>query len=171
MTRTQIQLAVAVLLLLAAIGGCVFWYMRVDALKEEVTQLRTKRVETEAQSARIAEAKSALATLAESEARIERYFVPQGDVVPFLETVGQTGDTLGSTVEVVSVTAEPGEGDRGRLRLALRITGSFAAVMRTVGALEYGPFDSRLMTITLDGGGEGQWSASATYAIGTYKTP
>lgn len=168
MKPVHVHLAIAGAFVAFAVAAHVFWFMRIESLTVEAEQLSATRAETERAALRIEDAKNALGTLAESEARILDYFVPESDVVPFLEEIGATGDSLGSAVEVVGVSADAGEGGRGHMTLSLRITGGFGSVMRTIGALEFGPFDSKLISVSLDGGEE-RWTASAVYSIGTRK--
>lgn len=168
MKPVYMHLIIAGVFVALAIAAHVFWFLRIEALGVEADQLLAQRAETERAASRINDAKNALGTLVESEERIKNYFIPESDVVPFLEEIGNTGEGLGSRVEVVGVTADPGEGGRGRMTLSLRIVGGFGSVMRTIGALEFGPFDSRLVSVSLDGGADG-WTASAIYSVGTRK--
>ncbi len=169
----QFSLAVAVLVgVLAAYGA---WYVVVGQASATSAALATE-IETKTQeSARVASAREALATLATDEASIQAYFIRQEDIVSFLERLESSGSSLGSVVEVVSVGAEPG-GERPHIRLSLKITGSFDAVMRTLGAIEYGPYDSAVTSVTLDtlpaeNGPSGRWTAAATLTLGTRTTP
>ena len=171
---TLIQLVFALLLLLGVLGTYAFWYasvgsssVRAAALSEEI---RTKGQD----SARVAAAKVALEALSEDEAAMRAYLVRQEDIVPFLSRLEETGTSLGSNIEVVSVAAENTE-TRSHIRLSLKISGSFDAVLRTLGAIEYGPYDSALQALTFDtipGGTEGAavWTAAATFTLGT-QTP
>lgn len=169
----QFSLAVAVLVgVLAAYGA---WYVVVGQASATSAALATE-IETKTQeSARVASAREALATLATDEASIQAYFIRQEDIVSFLERLESSGSSLGSVVEVVSVGAES-EGERPHIRLSLKITGSFDAVMRTLGAIEYGPYDSAVTSVTLDtlpaeNGPSGRWTAAATLTLGTRTTP
>ena len=172
-TRTLIQLAVAVLLLMGAVGAYLAWYSTVERLSESATALSTQIQEKGQDSARIQGARDALESLVADEEAMRAYLVQQADIVSFLTAIEDTGTGLGSSVEVVSVSAEP-NGEASRILLALRITGSFDAVLRTVGAIEYGPYDSSVESVTLDtvpGETAGMWTAAASFSIGTQAPP
>jgi hypothetical protein len=88
-----------------------------------------------------------------------------------------TGTYLKSNVQVVSVSATPGT-PTGVLDLSLKIDGTFDSVARTLGAIEYGPYDITITSLTFDTNPssvtattEPQWSAAATYTVGTINTP
>lgn len=164
-----IQLIVAGLLLAGSIGAYFFCYSLVERTSTEANVL-AKDIRTKSQdSARIAVAKATLASLADDEASVQEYLVPTNEIVPFLESLEQTGKGFGAKVEVVSVSADRGEG-QGRLALSLRITGPFDSVLRTLGAIEYGAYDSALTSLAFDttsGDLVPEWNAAVTLNIGT----
>jgi hypothetical protein len=163
-----IHLIVAGALALSAAGAYAAWFLTLRGTVANADALSAEIARIEREDAAIASAKDIAATLEADEAALEAYFVSEDGIVPFLEELERTGDELGSAVEVVSVA--PGSGtDAGRVTLAMRISGSFAAVMRTIGAFEYGPHDLRIGLLSLDerGGDDGSsWSASATFSAG-----
>ncbi|MBU2103516.1 hypothetical protein KKD95_00690, partial [Patescibacteria group bacterium] len=81
------------------------------------------------------------------------------------------GKGLGATVSVASVSAETTT-TRPHLKLSLKITGSFDSVLRTLGAIEYGPYDSQLLTTTFDTPKvsdptlDAEWTATTAFVIG-----
>ena len=166
-----IQVGIAGAVLLIALVAYVFWYMTVSGMGKEVATLEVEIQSRANESERINDARTALSLLATSEARLRSYFINTEEVVIFLERITATGRALGADVEVVNVQAETQTETRGQMALSLYITGSFDAVMRTVGAIEFGPFDSSLTDITIDKKPKSQnqpdmWVATATYAIG-----
>jgi len=166
-----IQLAVALMLLAGVIGVYVFWYASVGKSSVEAATL-SEAIRTKSQdSARVAAAKVALESLSEDEAAMRAYLVREQDIVPFLGTLEQTGTSLGANVEVVSVSTERKD-NRSQIQLSLKITGSFDAVLRTLGAIEYGPYDSAIQSVTFDtvpaeAGAAASWTAVATFTLGT----
>lgn len=164
-----IQLGLALIVFAAALSVYSFWYSLVGKASVEAAAL-SEEIRTKSQdSARVAAAKVALESLAEDEAAMRAYLVREQDIVPFLGTLEDTGASLGAGVEVVSVSAEP-KGERSQLQLSLKITGSFDAVLRTIGAIEYGPYDSAIQSVTFDTvptEGSATWTAAATFTLGT----
>lgn len=174
MTKTPlIHFVVAVGVLALAAGGYGLWYATVSSVSAEATSLELQVDEKSRTATRLIAAKAALSSLEADEASLRRYFVSTEDIVPFLSGLERTGRELGAEVEVASVGNDPSSVERKRLVVALKISGSFEAVMRTLGAIEYGPYDSRATSVTLDTplspaeGERKQWEATATFVIGT----
>ena len=169
-----IQFIVALLVLFGVLGAYAFWYHSVGKASAQAAQLASEiRTKTE-DSARVESAREALASLAEDEASIQGYLIRQQDIVTFLEGLESSGTTLGATVEVVSVSAETKK-TPAHIALSLKISGSFDAVLRTLGSIEYGPYDSSVTGLTLDTvigeDGTATWNAATTLTIGTRTTP
>ncbi len=164
MKKPLIHLVIAFVVLAVAATGYVFWYARVTALEQETAELATKAAQAERAAADIASARSALSKLVADEAFFGSYFVSTSTVVSYLENLETNGDQLGSLVEVVSVTPV----GSARLSISFRATGSFASVMRTLGAIEFGPYDASMMNLTLDtnAGSEGKWMATGVVSVG-----
>lgn len=164
---------IGALILLALVGTLnFFWYGMVNA---ETAQASTLAGEIKAKaddSTRAAEAKAELAALASDQASMQQYFVSTNDVVPFLQELQTTGSYLGSNVQIASVSATPGT-PYGQLTLSLGIVGSFNSVMRTLGSIEYGPYDTAISTLSFDAPVDGsassspQWTANAVFTVGT----
>ncbi len=167
-----IQLALAVLLIGVLGAGYAFWYLSVERLSDSARGLGQDIQEKTEDASRIRAAQAELATLAASEAEVGQYFVSTGNIVGFLEELQKTGAGLGAKVEVVSVASDDSTSP-GHLTLALKITGSFDAVLRTLGAMEYGPYDSALQSLTFDtpagSATSDGWTAAAVFIVGTQK--
>lgn len=147
------------------------WYARVGSESANAVALTGKIEEAKQAGVRTQEAKKQLENAASDEAAIRGYFVNTADVVPFLESLQSTGSRFGAKVEVVSVSSDAAK-PHARLLLSLRITGPFDSVERTLGAVEYEPYDTVVQTLTLDtpkeqGGSAAQWTAAVTMSVGT----
>ena len=166
---------VAAFVLIIAFSLYGVWYTAVSKKSAEAATL-AQQIQTQHQdSARAQAAKDQLGKLSTEESLVSGYYVSTSDAVPFLESLQSTGKSLGSTVQVVSVSADPGK-PHSHLNLSLSITGPFDAVVRTLGAFEYAPYDAALQNLTLDtpqtgGGKAAQWTAAATFIIGTADAP
>lgn len=170
MTKSVTHIVIAAVLLLASIAGYAFWYMTVESVRASVTEAVTDIDAKKAEVARIQEARSALQTLSQNEERIKAYFISKDDVGSFLEMVSGVGDELGAHIEIVSVTEESTATPHPRVSLSLSVEGTFDAVMRTIGALEYGPYDVEVRNLSLSKGGTAEtsetWTAVGTYSFG-----
>jgi hypothetical protein len=172
MTRSLIPLAFACAALLAS-AGAYAWCYRTAAKESAVSAaLSTRILEQSQEATRVKAAKEALASLATDESSVNQYFVKESDIVPFLGSLEKTGKDLGAAVEVASVSAEDGPGGR-RIVLALKISGSFDSVLRTLGSIEYGPYMSGVQNLVLESvpgeGGSSLWEATGSFTIGSQK--
>jgi hypothetical protein len=165
----RLTVAVSTLVLVGAVYG--WWYARVVGYADKAAALTSEMAQVRLDADRAREARTQLASIAGDEATIRGHFVAASDIVGFLETLEKTGSSLGSQVEVVSVGEE--NGARPTLALSLRISGGFDAVVRTLGAIEYAPYDVELTRMALNAGGGGeagtQWVAEVQLQVGTQK--
>lgn len=168
-----IHFLLSVVIALIALGVYAFWFMKLTDARTEAKESQAAVIAIEHEDAAIAAAEGALAALSADEAAVEGYVLSQDHIVGFLEELEHSGDRLNSSVEVVSVS--PGaEGGDGRLTVSLRIEGSFASVMRTLGSIEYAQRDIRLSSLTLDTASSDAgavWGAAASFSVATQPTP
>lgn len=162
--RSLTHLIIAFVVLAVAAGAYGFWYYQVQGAAARAATLEAEIAATIERSVMAAEAGDTLAELAIDEAVIESYRIRLDDIVAFLETVEGTGRGLGTSVEVVTVADKPGTD--GRIALTVRILGSFDGVLRTLGAVEYGPYDSRITNLTFDTPADSNaWTAVAALSV------
>lgn len=135
--------AVAVVL-----SGYVFWYSTITAKSIAVAFLQSQITATTGTASRAASARAALASISDDEATIRSYFVPETGVVSFIDELEARGRSLGSTVSVLSVS-KADTSSQSSLALSLGIKGSFDAVVRTVGAIEYAPYELSILEFSL----------------------
>lgn len=153
------------LLMLVVVGVCYFfWYGMVTDMRTEVAEIAANAEAATVAAGDIAAARSALSKLAEDEQFFGSYFVSTTTVVAYLEKLEDTGSDLGALVEVVSVNPE----GTNRLAVSFRAEGAFSSVMRTLGAIEFGPYDAvmRNMTIETTLASEGRWIATGVVSVG-----
>ena len=164
-----IHLIMAIVALALAGTAYLFWYKEVSSL---ATEAATVHAELEARSTSGA-AREAEEKLAANEAQIYSHYVSEADIVPFLEDLESTGEALGADVSVESVNKPRLKADQPPyLQLVLTVRGPFNAVVRTLGAIENQPYDTRLADLTLDSPDTAQgWVASATFRVGTATKP
>lgn len=145
------------------------WYAHVDRITAEAATIRKDIAEIKQGNKAAADAARMLTDLAGTEDTIRQHFISPADVVPFLESLGKDGARLGSAVEVVSVS-ESNTARTGSISISLKITGSFDSVMRTLGTIEYSPYDLAFEKVTLDATsseGATTWAANVTMVVGT----
>lgn len=172
MKKPLIQFGVAVLILVVLLGVYGYAYALVEKESVAAAALKMQLAKKNEDADKLMAAKNALEALGEDEQLAGQYFVSQDNIVLFLENLETAARALGAEVDVASVSSEGG--DRERIQVALQVSGSFDAVMRAVGAIEYGPYDSQVKSLTIDttptDGGARTWTAAATILFGTQNT-
>jgi Tfp pilus assembly protein PilO len=161
---------VASALLVLALVSTVGTAFLLSSTENEAVRLATEIEAREAELLRVAAAKAALPLLVQAESDLAEHTIQTNDIVPFLEGLEKLGAAQGADVEVLSVTGGQGTPPQ-RLSLSLKVTGSYDAVVRTIGRIEYGPYDTQLTTLTLDSGvteegAKKAWTAAAIFSIG-----
>lgn len=168
-------LIIASVIVIASIGAFVVEYYVLDNSQTRVTELQKQVLDQKAEIARAERARSALASLDTNENTLQSFFLKKDNIVSFIESLQATGKGTGASVQVVSVSDDKSTG-HPRISVSLLISGSFDAVMRTVGILENGSYDTVLSSLTLDSGsptvkGVREWSAATTLSVGLYQLP
>ncbi len=162
MKPALIQLIVALVVLLLLGGGYVFWYDHVQALDARAGALGAEIASKDAERSRSASARSGEAELAAQEAFVASHLVATADIVSFLERLEKTGRGFGAEVHVASVSDTVKASD-GRISLSLSVAGPFDAVMRTIGAIEQGPYAMSVQDLSLDTADGSSWSATGVF--------
>jgi len=159
-------------LVLFGLAMCVYGYgyfliSRKSVAVASLEQQILSKMET---ASRVSSAHAALAEISGDEATVQTYFVSQTQVVSFIDALQTTGTNLGTKVEVLSVSQKPSTA-RSALAITLSVSGSFDAVMRTVGAIEFSPYDLTMDTfglskdVSID-----LWQANMTITVGSAVT-
>lgn len=165
--RAFIPLILAVLVLIASIGLYAGGYYLLNRLTDTAASLASQATLANQQLENATRAHSALTSGAAGQ-NVNQYLVTKNDIVPFLESLQAVGTPLGSSVSVVSVT-DQSDKLHSRIALSLSITGSFDAVMRTLGGIEYAPYDGVMTSVSMDSAAASSgagWTALASYSVG-----
>ena len=163
-TLTQAGIAIVILGCTLALYG--FSYAAISAKSAEVAGLEnliTTKMET---AKRIASARAALVEIAGEEAGIRNYFVSGDSVVAFIDNLEARGRAQRTSVTVLSVSTASDDA-HPTLAMTLAIEGTFDAVMRTIGAIEYAPYDLRVTTVALGLTAKNGWHADLSLNVGS----
>ncbi|MDP2665238.1 MAG: hypothetical protein Q8P23_01125 [bacterium] len=160
------HIIIAVVMCVSAIVGYGMWYAVTSAKSASVAALQNQ-IDTKTETAnRIAAARATLANIASDETIVQNYFVPETSVVPFIDALETSGKTLGTTVSVLSVGTS-GTPAKPSLELALSVKGTFDAVMRTIGSIEYAPYDLSILSLTVVQNDKNSWHADLKVLVGS----
>jgi len=166
MKSPLLHLIFASLACVAMLVGYGVWYASVKAKSVAVANLENQiSIKTETES-RITSTRASLAEIAGDEATLQSYFVPETGVVAFIDHLDAQGQTLGATVSVLSV-ATSDAGAQPELTLTLTVEGTFDAVMRTIGAIEYAPYDLSISRLSLQQSAKNTWHADLNLHVGS----
>jgi hypothetical protein len=154
---------------LIALGGYGAWYAAVSAESRHVADLQSQIDDANKNVDSIAAARAALAEIADDEATVRSYFVSDTGVVSFINNLEQMGTLQASHLSVLSV-ATAGSSTQPVLLLTLSITGTFDAVMRTVGLVEYAPYDLFISKLAVAQQDKGSWQANLSVTVGSVPT-
>jgi len=163
--RPYLHIILAGLALFIVLSAYGVWWSEVSSRSAEAAQIRQEIQALGDTGGLNSSIRRALEELSMQEAELYRHFVGDDTIVQYLEEIETTAESLGASVEVVAVGDAK---DASRVSVSLRIIGSFDAVMRTLGAIEYQQYDTTLATLTLDTPpSEGtNWTAAATFLVG-----
>ena len=168
MRPALVHLTLASILCVASIGGFAAWYVVISAKSAAVVDLEQQIVSRTDIANRIASARASVAEIAGDEASIQGYFVSNDQVASFINGLEALGKRVGAAVTVLSVS--PGTAAvRPTLALSLSVTGTFEAVMRAIGAIEYAPYDLSIPMLSISQEGKG-WRADFGILVGSVST-
>lgn len=151
---------------ITALSGYGFLYSVIADKSVVVADLQNQIVTRTETAARIASARLALAEIADDESTVQSYFVPETGAVSFINDLETHARAQTATLKVLSVSVNA-VAKRPALILALTITGTFDAVMRTVGAIEYAPYDLSLSKLSLGKDEKNLWHADLELIVGS----
>lgn len=149
-----------------ALVGYGFWYSLIEKKSTAVARLEDQIILKTETASRIASARASLAEIENDEAIIKSYFVPETGVVAFINDLEARGEKLGTVVDVLSVSMS-NENTKPTLIFTLAVEGTFDAVMRTVGVVEFAPHALSISTLSLKKNADGKWRANLDLLVGS----
>lgn len=145
-----------------------YWYAIVGAKSVAVASLGDAVVIKTETANRAASLRASLADIADDEATIQSYFVPETGIVAFIDSLQARGTEQGATVTVLSVSASTATTEPSFV-LSLSIDGTFSAVMSTVGAIEYAPYALTVSSLSVTKNKD-EWHANLNLIVGSTAT-
>ena len=150
----------------AVFFGYGLWYTVIANKSASVANLQDQ-IDIKAETAtHAALTRAAMAEISGDENTVQSYFVPKTSVVAFINYLETQGQAQKSTVNVLSVSTGTA-GKQQVLILSLTIKGTFDAVMRTIGTIEYAPYDISISTLSLGKDDKNSWHANLGLIVGS----
>lgn len=146
--------------------GYGFWYAAV-ANKSTIVASLQNQIDTKTESAaRVASARAALAEIAGDESAVRSYFVPETEIVSFIDDLVARGRALSATVKILSVSSDISH-NQSTLSFSLTVKGTFDSVMRAVGMIEYAPYNLSISKLSLGKDEKDIWRANIELLVGS----
>lgn len=163
-----IHLVLTLIIGLLAIGTYVAGYWIVAGKVTKVADLKSQIVEENVASAHLSGLRAMLSGLAADEAAMQAYFISDATVVPFISELEADGQAQHAIVSVGSVsTNSASKFASPSILLTVSIDGSFDAVMRTVGNIEYMPYNVSIGTLAIRKDmPKNEWHADMNLVVG-----
>ncbi len=150
----------------AALVGYGVWYAVVSAKMTEAESIQNQITAATENVNHMSSARGALTEIAGDESKIQGYFVSDTGVGAFITALESLGLSQKATVSVLSVAAG-GVPAHPTLLLSLSIKGTFDAIMRTIGAIEYAPYAISIATVSVGQAATNDWHADLDIAVGS----
>lgn len=168
MKTPLLHILIACSVCVAIFVGQGLWYSVVAGKSSAVAALQSQ-IEMKSEAAgRIASSRAELAKIANDEVTVRSYFVSENDIVAFIDGLQERGLSQETIVKVLSVSAG-GTSTRPTLAIAVTVTGAFDAVMRTIGSIEYAPYDLSISKLSVMKNDKKIWSANLELVVGSTK--
>jgi hypothetical protein len=150
------------------LAGYGYWHSVLTGKSGEVANLENQITTKTQNSARAAAARNALADIKGEEDLVRGYFVPEADIVPFIDNLQTRAHAQTAEMKVLSVsTSGTDKPDNVSLRLVVTIDGTFDAVMRTVGSVEFAPYDISISKFAIHKTAKSAWHADLELVVGS----
>ena len=166
MKSPLIHFLLALAVFAAVLFGYGVWYAVVSNKSSEVSDLQSQIITASENMGRIASTRAAFAEIAGDEAKVQNYFVSESGVVAFINSLEALGAAQKATVNVLSVSTG-GSSSRPALLLSITIRGTFDAVMRTLGVIEYAPYSLSISTLSIGKDSQKNWQADVNLIVGS----
>lgn len=166
MRSPLVHLLIAIAVMLGTIVAYGTWYSVVSNESAVVASIQDQITTASENMKRIAAARAALAEIAGDEAKVRSYFVSEDSVVSFIDSLQSTGKNLKADVAVQSV-AKGGTPAQPTLAFVLSVSGTFDAVMRTIGAIEYAPYDVIVTSLSVSEDDKHVWHSTVNLTVGS----
>lgn len=162
--KSKELLAITLLLNIAAIGWCYFLFAEIKEKNEHLSEL-TNRIEAETSEESALNYKKNLAVeTAALREKLLSFTLAKGGAISFIEFLEATGNDVDARTSIESVSTKDHAqlSNIEELRLTLKVTGSWSAIVRFLGLLEVLPYETALEQVAvskMEFPDEGPWRA------------
>ena len=162
---TNVIIAGSVCIVVMISYGALYNYVVAESVT--VANIERQIIAKTGTESRIASTRASLAEIANDETNIQSYFIPETGVVSFIDTLQTQARALNATTSILSVSMSGVGSVQAALKTALTIKGTFDSVMRTIGAIEYMPYDLSISALSLEQDTKNMWHANLNLVVGS----
>lgn len=161
-----IKLGITLVICAATLTGYGVWHAAISIKSVAIADLESQITAAIETASHVASVRTTLSKIVGDETIIQSYFVPESSVVSFINSLEARGRSQKATVSVLSVSAG-GELAQPTLIFTLTIKGTFDAVMRSLGTIEYVPFILSISDLSLGQDSKNEWHANVRLYVGS----
>lgn len=165
MKSTLTHFLIVLVLMLSAIAAYGTFYAALSAKSSMVADLQSSIDQGTQTANHIASARAAISEIAGDEAVVRGYFISDMAAGPFFDDLQARGRAQGATVSVLSASTDT-VNKYPVLTLSLTVKGAFDAVMRTIGVIEYAPYDLSVSALSVQQDDPKSWHADLKVVVG-----
>ena len=166
MKSTLTNFISALFICIVVFVGYGVWYATIASKSTAVANLQNQITTTTENASRAASTRAAFAEIADNETTVQNYFISETGVVLFIDDLETRGRSQGTTINVLSVSTG-GTLKQPVFVFSLTVRGTFDAVMRTVGIIEYAPYDISISSLSLNQEAQNAWRADLQLVVGS----
>lgn len=142
-----------------------WWYAEIMRKNDDVASIDSQINLIQRAMSHVTSARAALTEISGDEERLQNYFISETGVVSFIDMLQARGFAQKTFIDVLSVSIG-GTATQRVLLLAVTISGTFDAVMRMVGAIEYAPYDISVSSLSVQQNAKNNWQANLSLTVG-----
>lgn len=166
MRSSLLHLSVWILICIVMIVGHGFWYSIIVNKNSTVASLQNQ-IDTKTETAkRVISERTALSEISSYESVVQNYFVPETRVVSFIDELETRARAQSAVMKVLSVSVGDAK-KRPTLVFSVTVSGAFDALMRTLGVIEYAPYDISISKLSIVKDGRNDWHANMELIVGS----
>lgn len=170
--KTKIIIGIATTLLLVTVGMCAGFFYLVEQHKLTLNEQMIKIAQERTRKDNLAALVRTVESSKEERSNFTSRIITEEQVIDLLALIETVGREQGTTLATKSLTANPLNATFEELEIHLEATGTYEAVVNTLGLLEQLPYQSRVTQVLITNSGDEEkieWNASFVVLVTKFK--
>lgn len=169
MRREYILVCVSAAAFLAAAAAPVYVYLETRTAERYVADMEAQLGSARSREVAARSTKQLLVDTEAARSRLEAASLSQDGAAAFIDMLERDARSAGVAFDIGGVSVEPKDGPLNALRVSMRGTGAFAAIMRLAALVETVPYASSVESLVLEREDSGAWSAVIVVSVAMRK--